>query len=333
MVLPCWSQKSAGSSQHAGVEQVGVLERLVVEVVLGGRPSARALMRMLMSFDTSTTSRPRLLLAQAPDDAEDLVVGLAVRQAGGQRGVDQRRSGRTGGRRPRAARCSLSGMPSRCRRRRASARSRPARRGSAADLARVARDLGHALLVVVELLERDHRQVDVVLLEAEQARRVVHQHVGVEHEQRGRARGRAACAGRAGGAAVAGAGAAPASRRSSPATAATPAAAGAGRQLAVAAGARLAAAARRGRRAWPAAVRPGRRSRRLRAGGALGRGGGRGIGRSAMMASAEQESRLAGRAACGEMRVDDGHGEHDAASATARAGAGRRRRKPLRRPS
>ena len=57
----------------------------------------------------------------------------------------------------------------------------------AAHLARVARDLGHAALVAVELLERDHRQVDVVLVEAEQRRRVVHQHVGVEHEQRRRA--------------------------------------------------------------------------------------------------------------------------------------------------
>jgi hypothetical protein len=57
----------------------------------------------------------------------------------------------------------------------------------AAHLARVARDLGHAALVAVELLERDHRQVDVVLVEAEQRRRVVHQHVGVEHEERRRA--------------------------------------------------------------------------------------------------------------------------------------------------
>jgi hypothetical protein len=40
--------------------------------------------------------------------------------------------------------------------------------------------------VAVELLERDHRQVDVVLFEAEQRGRVVHQHVGVEHEQLGR---------------------------------------------------------------------------------------------------------------------------------------------------
>ena len=62
----------------------------------------------------------------------------------------------------------------------------------AADLAGVARDLGHALLVAVELLQHDHRQEDVVLLEAEQAHRVVHQHVGVEHEQLGRAGCRAA---------------------------------------------------------------------------------------------------------------------------------------------
>jgi hypothetical protein len=41
--------------------------------------------------------------------------------------------------------------------------------------------------VAVELLERDHRQVDVVLVEAEQAHRVVHEHVGVEHEELGRA--------------------------------------------------------------------------------------------------------------------------------------------------
>ena len=32
---------------------------------------------------------------------------------------------------------------------------------------------------------RRHRQEDVVLLEAEQAGRIVHEHVGVEHEQLG----------------------------------------------------------------------------------------------------------------------------------------------------
>jgi hypothetical protein len=40
---------------------------------------------MLMSLDTSTTSRgASLLLAQRLDHAEDLVVGLALRQAQGQ---------------------------------------------------------------------------------------------------------------------------------------------------------------------------------------------------------------------------------------------------------
>ena len=53
----------------------------------------------------------------------------------------------------------------------------------AARLACVARDFRHAFLIGVEFLERRHRNVDVVFLEAEQARRVVHQHVGVEHEQ------------------------------------------------------------------------------------------------------------------------------------------------------
>jgi hypothetical protein len=39
--------------------------------------------------------------------------------------------------------------------------------------------------VRVELLEREDRQVDVVLLEPEQARGIVHQDVGVQHEQLG----------------------------------------------------------------------------------------------------------------------------------------------------
>jgi hypothetical protein len=39
--------------------------------------------------------------------------------------------------------------------------------------------------VVVELFQRHHRQVDVVLLETEQRRWVMHQHIGVEHEHLG----------------------------------------------------------------------------------------------------------------------------------------------------
>ena len=53
----------------------------------------------------------------------------------------------------------------------------------ATHLAHVARGLREALLVGVEFLEHHHGQVNVVLLEAEDRRRVVHQHVGVEHEE------------------------------------------------------------------------------------------------------------------------------------------------------
>src|SRR5207245_322823 len=56
--------------------------------------------------------------------------------------------------------------------------------------------------VVVELLEREDRQVDVMLLEAKKARGVVHQDIRVEHEQLGgklEAGGRAELAGGLGG--------------------------------------------------------------------------------------------------------------------------------------
>ena len=53
----------------------------------------------------------------------------------------------------------------------------------AARLTRVTRDFGHAFLVGVELLERHHRQIDVVFLETEQTGGIVHQHVGVQHEE------------------------------------------------------------------------------------------------------------------------------------------------------
>ena len=52
-----------------------------------------------------------------------------------------------------------------------------------AHLTRIARHFRHALLVVVELFQRHHRQIDVVFLEAEKAGRVVHEHVRVEHEK------------------------------------------------------------------------------------------------------------------------------------------------------
>ena len=54
-----------------------------------------------------------------------------------------------------------------------------------AGLARVAGHFGDAFLVGVEFLDHHHGQKDVVLFEAENRRRIVHQHVGVQDEQFG----------------------------------------------------------------------------------------------------------------------------------------------------
>ena len=56
----------------------------------------------------------------------------------------------------------------------------------AAALACIAGNFRHALLVGVELFQGHHRHVDVVLLEAEEAQGVMHQNIGVEHEELGR---------------------------------------------------------------------------------------------------------------------------------------------------
>ena len=52
----------------------------------------------------------------------------------------------------------------------------------AGNLAGVAGDFRHALLVVVQFLQGHDGEEDVVFLETVQAAGVVHQHVGVEHE-------------------------------------------------------------------------------------------------------------------------------------------------------
>ena len=50
-----------------------------------------------------------------------------------------------------------------------------------ADLTSVAGHVGHTALMVIELFERHHRQIDIVFLEAEDTRRIVQQHVGIKH--------------------------------------------------------------------------------------------------------------------------------------------------------
>ena len=136
-------------------------------------------------------------MLQMHDDGEDLVVGLAV----GERGRQHRRDHfglqiQLAGRGTAGFDVEGNAVGDSVRHRRDELVE------EARGLPRVARDFGDAFLVVVELLEREDRQIDVVLLEPEQARGVVHQHVRVEHEQLGgklEASGRAEFAGGLGG--------------------------------------------------------------------------------------------------------------------------------------
>jgi hypothetical protein len=75
--------------QRAGVEQVAVFERLVVEVVLGRQAQRTRLDAHVDVFGHQHHVALRLLLAQRLHHAEDLVVGLALRQAGRQADVDE----------------------------------------------------------------------------------------------------------------------------------------------------------------------------------------------------------------------------------------------------
>ncbi|ENO78878.1 dehydrogenase [Thauera sp. 63] len=163
---------------RAGVQQVAVLEHLVVEVVLRGQPEGAGLDAHVDVLGHQDDFAVRVTLGQVHDDRQDLVVAACGRQGGRQRDVDrfglqEQPPGRQ------AARWLLE----------ADARVDAFERAAddlveqATGLARVARNLGRALLVVVQFLQRHDRHEQVVLLEAEEAGRVVHQHVGVEHEE------------------------------------------------------------------------------------------------------------------------------------------------------
>jgi len=104
----------------------------------------------------------RALLLQRANHAENLVVGLADRQPFNrlnvsQRGLEVQAAGRIaiaqrGQRQPGG---HLADVRHQCIQR-------------TAHLTRIARHFRHALLVVIEFLERHHGQIDVVLLEPEQ---------------------------------------------------------------------------------------------------------------------------------------------------------------------
>jgi hypothetical protein len=172
---------------HARIKELGILEHLVVEIVLGGDAQRARLDAQVDVLGHQDHVAARMMAREVHGDREDLVVRLAVRKRRRQRRRDrlglQEQSAGGGAARFLVQRNPLHdgvGVGARVRGHELVEKSR--------GLPRVSRDFGHPLLVGVELLEGEDRQIDVVFLESEQAGGIVHQHVGVEHEQLGRGR-------------------------------------------------------------------------------------------------------------------------------------------------
>ena len=172
-----------GQFEHAGIQQVGVFQHLVVGIVFGGQSQGARLDPHVDVFRHQDDLPLGEVSRQEQHHAENLVVDLAGGQ--GQRDV--------AGDRLRLQEQLAGGgaMAVRCDRHALFDGVDLAHHfvKETAGLARVARNLGHAFLVLVEFLQRGDRHVDVVLLEAEQTGRIVHQHIGVQHEQLGVGRG------------------------------------------------------------------------------------------------------------------------------------------------
>ena len=165
----------------AGVQQAEVVERAVVLVVLGRYAEDAGLDAQVDVLRHQHHRRAGARLAQFEDRGQDAVVrhpAVGVRGLGGalrgleQQAPDLRAAAQAQVLGPRQAQAGADATL---------AVSFDQLVDEAADLARVTRDLGRALLGVVEFFENGHRDEDVVLFEAEQGGRVVHEHVGVEH--------------------------------------------------------------------------------------------------------------------------------------------------------
>ena len=165
----------------ARIQQVGIFQHVVVEVIFRGQANGTRLEAHVDVLGDQHHRTFRILLVQRAHHAQDLVVGLAFGQAFRQGGVLQLGL---------EVQAALGILVAQFGQRdaqvdRVLCNVRHQRVQRTRDLACIARHFGHALLVVVQLFQRDHGQVDVMLLEAEQRGRIVHQHVGIQHEQLG----------------------------------------------------------------------------------------------------------------------------------------------------
>ena len=166
--------------QHEGarIQQIAVAQHLVALVVIGCQPQRTRLDAHVDVLGHKHHFALGMRLAQSLDHAKNLVVRLALRQAHGQGIVQwlglekQAASGL-------AVTCgvqleTLGNISAVC----ACQCIK-----STAGLPGIASHFSHAFFVAIEFFQHDHWQEDIVFLEAEQAHRIVHQHIGVQHEQ------------------------------------------------------------------------------------------------------------------------------------------------------
>ena len=181
--LPMGGPEVGRQCHGACVQQIAIVQRLVVLIVVGGQAQSSGLDTHVDVFGHQDHFTWRELLAQGVHHPQNLVVGLALRQAGGQRVVQclslekQLSFGLA-----MASGVKLQANPdvgaigaSQCVK-------------TAAGLTRVACNLCHAFFVSVQFFQNNHGQEDVMLFKTKQAHGIVHQDIGVQHEQFGRTR-------------------------------------------------------------------------------------------------------------------------------------------------
>ena len=183
MPLPCFSQKLGGKPLHAADQQIGIFDGLVAGIILRVHADDRRLDAQIDVLRHQRHPGAGEFLLQRQSIGENGVVGPVPRQARRQHRFEQLRLEEQ----PTAGR-TLAVIDRHRGRQRESAIDLLLRRiahqlvEEAAHLAHVAGRLRQALFPGVELFEHGHRDVDVVLLEAKDRGRIVHEHVGVEHE-------------------------------------------------------------------------------------------------------------------------------------------------------
>jgi hypothetical protein len=166
----------------ARIQQADIVEHLVIEILLRMNAQDRGLDAQI---DVLRHQRDRDVLAfrlQGERRTEDAVVFLAAGHAGGQFGSEDARlyvqrpgrmavgHGGTVGQRQAGLDVAVGGAAGEFVQ-------------EAVGLAHVTRDLGGTDLGIVQFLQHRHRQEDVVLVKTEQRGGVVHQDVGIQHEQ------------------------------------------------------------------------------------------------------------------------------------------------------